>query len=224
MILASYTNSKFIGDVDEQNSWLESNAVPGVIDWNNIKGSSMSLESEDVPQRLVVSYVLNLPVGHGGKYLAGAHGVTGKLISGWALEGITTLQRGFPLKIGNSGGGTMPNRTCRDASLSGSAETRLDEWFNTSCFSLSTPFTYGDESRVDPNLREMGESNFDTAFIKGTNITERVSLQFRAEFFNFFNTPQFGNPGSTVGAGGFGVVGSQVNNPRLLQFALKLMF
>jgi phosphoglycerate dehydrogenase-like enzyme len=59
---------------------------------------------------------------------------------------------------------------------------------------------------------------------KNTNITERLRIQFRTEVFNLFNTPQFGPPATTVGVAGFGVVGSQVNNARLIQFGLKLLF
>jgi hypothetical protein len=51
-----------------------------------------------------------------------------------------------------------------------------------------------------------------------------MNVQFRAEFFNLFNTPQFGAPGTTVGNAQYGVVSSQINNPRLVQFALRFLF
>jgi len=226
--LAAYTNAKLISDTDTVQSWLEgeSGGVAGFpVDWNKIKGS-YSLSSQDIPQRLVISYAQSLPFGHGKKFGGGVSGVADKLISGWALDGITTFESGWPMKFSSSGGGTMPNRTCANAKLSGSAENRLNEWFNTSCFSLSAPFSYGDEGRVDPNLRQQGEDNWDTALIKTTSFGpgERLGVQFRAEFFNFFNRPQFGPPATTVGLPSFGVVNSQVNNPRLVQFALKFLF
>jgi hypothetical protein len=227
-LLVAYTNAKLLSDTDTVSSWLESSTggVAGTIDWNNIKGSSYSLSSDDIPQRLVASYVVNLPVGHGQRFFAGASGIADKLVSGWGLDGITTFESGFPLKIGSSSGGTMPDRICANASRSGSPESRLDEWFNTSCFVPSPSFTYGTESRVDPNLREEGMNNWDIALFKTTNFgpSERMGLQFRAEFFNFFNRPEFGPPGATQGTSGFGVVSSQVNNPRLIQFALKFLF
>jgi hypothetical protein len=227
-ILVAYTASKLISDVDTLTSWLEGSTggVAGVIDWNNIKGSSYSLSSQDVPQRMVISYVQNLPVGRGQRFLSNAHGVVGELISGWGMDGITTFQSGFPLKIGASGGGMQPNRTCTNASLPGSVESRVNEWFNTSCFSLSPSFTYGDESRVDPTLRQQGINNFDFALFKNIEFGpgEKYDVQFRTEVFNLFNTPEFGPPGTTVGLSTFGVVSSQVNNPRLIQFALKFMF
>ena len=55
-------------------------------------------------------------------------------------------------------------------------------------------------------------------------ITERANLEFRAEFFNLFNTPQFGRPNGTFGNVQFGVIGSQANSPRQIQFGLKLLF
>lgn len=227
-LLVAYTNEKLLTDTDSVSGWLESTTggVAGTIDWNNIKGSSYSLSSQDIPQRLVASYVLNLPVGHGQRYLAGLSGVANKLVSGWGLDGITTFESGFPLKIGSSSGGTKPDRICTNADRSGSPESRLDEWFNTSCFIPSPSFTYGTESRVDPNLRQEGMNDWDVAFFKTTNFgpSERMGVQFRAEFFNLFNRPQFGPPGTTQGTASFGVVSSQVNNPRLVQFALKFMF
>jgi len=227
-LLVAYTVAKLMTDTDTVSGWLEGDTggVGGTIDWNNIKGSSYSLSSQDIPQRLVVSYVLNLPVGHGQRFLPGVSGVADKLISGWGLDGISTFQSGFPLKIGSSGGGNHPNRICANANRPGSPESRLNEWFNTACFVQSAPFTYGTESRVDPNLRQEGTNNWDVSLFKTTNFgpAERLGLQFRAEFFNLFNRPQFGAPGTTQGTSSFGVVSSQVGNPRLIQFALKFLF
>ena len=100
-LLVAYTNAKLMSNTDTLTSWLEggtTGGVGGVQDWNNLAGER-SLSSQDVSQRLVVSYVLDLPFGHGKKFLSGVTGVTGKLVSGWGFDGITTFQRGFPLKI-----------------------------------------------------------------------------------------------------------------------------
>jgi hypothetical protein len=236
MLLAAYTNEKLLTDTDSITSWLEAvtGGVASVPNWENIVGSAYSLASQDVPQRLVVSYVQNLPVGQGQKFGASIGGPVGKLISGWGVDGITTFQRGFPLKFTTAvnltdsyGGGSVPNVIpgCKSV-MPGSAESRLGQWFNTSCFAQPAPFTFGDEARVDPVLRMNGISNFDFAIFKNTTFgpSERFGLQFRTEFFNLFNSPQFGPPGEVLGTPQFGVVSSQVNNPRLVQFALKFMF
>jgi hypothetical protein len=108
--------------------------------------------------------------------------------------------------------------------MSGSAQSRVNEWFNTACFVTPPAFTFGTESRTDPNLRSAGVANWDFAAVKDTTITERFVLQFRAEIFNLFNRVQFSPPNTTVGSSTYGVVTGQANNPRLVQFALRLQF
>jgi hypothetical protein len=108
--------------------------------------------------------------------------------------------------------------------LPGSAQSRIDKWFNTSCFIAPPPFTFGSESRTDPELRGHGAANWDFAMFKDTKIREGLALQFRGEIFNLFNRVQFGQPNQTFGSLTFGVVTTQANNPRLVQLALRLKF
>jgi Carboxypeptidase regulatory-like domain len=242
-LLVAYTNAKLLSNTDTLTSWLETGTTGGVgqvQDWNNLN-AERSLSSQDVSQRLVISYVLDLPFGHGKRFLGGVTGVTSKAVSGWGIDGVTTFQRGFPLKIGWGGGGTAlekanlgvanvrPNVVAGcDKSTQGSGLTgRLNQWFNVSCFQAPPQWGFGSESRVDSSLRSDGLKNFDFAVFKRTTITERTGLEFRTEFFNLFNHPQFGFPGTNFISGssnGFGQVTSQLNNPRLIQFALKFEF
>lgn len=235
-LLVAYTASKLINDGGESiTGWLDQGSA-GFQNYYNLKGER-SLSSYDVPQRLVVSYVLDLPVGTGKRYLAGVHGPVGKLVSGWGVDGMTTYQSGWPLGMTTLNnltfsGGSRPNYVpsapgcASSAALSGSAESRLNEWFNVGCFAQPPAFTFGNVSRTEPNVRSDSLTNFDFALYKTTSFGagERYGVQFRAEFFNLFNTPQFGNPNTTIGYVGAGVVSSQANNPRLIQFALKFMF
>jgi hypothetical protein len=145
---------------------------------------------------------------------------------------ISTFQSGAPLTFtaatnnSNSYGGTpRPNVTLGcDKSVSGSAQSRVGEWYNTACFTAPPAFSFGSESRTDPNLRAAGVANWDFATFKDTTITERFTLQFRAEIFNIFNRVQFSPPNTTVGSSTFGQVTAQANNPRLVQLALRLRF
>jgi Carboxypeptidase regulatory-like domain len=242
-MLVAYTNAKLLSNTDTLTSWLEggvSGGVGSIQDWNNLKGER-SLSSQDVSQRVVVSYVLDLPFGRGKKYLSGVNGVAGKVVSGWGIDGITTFQRGFPVKIsygkGNSLSGSglgigslRPNVVpgC-DKSVSGSPAAKLSGWFNASCFTDPPDWGFGNESRVDSTLRQQGINNFDFAVFKKTSIAERVNVEFRTEFFNLFNHPQFGPPNGTCCTANnpnFGVVTSTIGNAqaRLIQFALKLDF
>ena len=231
-ILAAYTWAKVISDTETTTTWMENNGGGGVtLDFNNMR-LDRSLSTYDVPHRFVLSYVLDLPIGKGKKFLGSVTGPADKLISGWGFNGITTFQSGFPLGFrtannltNSNGGGARPNVNPSCAtSMSGTAQSRLGQWFNTSCFSQPAAFTFGTAARNDPNLRGAGINNFDFTLFKNTAITEKVKLQFRAEVFNLTNRVQFGYPGQTLGNADFGVVSSQLNNARLIQMALRLTF
>jgi hypothetical protein len=238
-ILGSYSWSKLISDTDTLTGWLEGSPPAGVQNNNNLR-LERSLASFDVPHRLVISYVLDLPVGKGRRLLGDVSGPADKLLSGWGVNGVYTAQSGFPLRfttaanLTNSfGGGSRPNVVSGcDSSVSGSAQSRLGsasdasapKWFNTSCFAQPAAFTFGTEGRVNPKLRAHGMNNIDFAVFKRTKLTEQLGLEFRTEFFNLFNRVQFNFPGQALGNPQFGVVSSQVNNPRLVQFALRLVF
>jgi hypothetical protein len=234
-LLVAYTNSKLISDTDTLTNWLETGAG-AIQDNNNLKGER-SLSSQDVPQRLVISYVLDLPFGHGRRYLSGASGIMDKVVGGWGVDGVTIFQSGFPLVITNSnpnfatlfGGGSRPNvvQGCKTSSpMSGSA--KLGEWFNTGCFSAPADFTFGNEPRTDSTLRSDGVRNFDFSLFKRTRFgpDERMGLEFRTEFFNLFNRTQFAPPNTSFGSATFGQVTSTYpgTNPRLIQFGLKFVF
>jgi len=254
-LLVAYTNAKLLSTADTLTSWLEGSGtggVAGIQDWNNLK-NERSLASQDVSQRLVISYVLDLPFGHGKKYLSGYQGLADKFVSGWGVDGVTTLQRGFPLKI-TYGGGTplsaLPNglgigglrpNVISGCNTAASGSDKLAEWFNTACFTLPPPYGFGTESRVDPRLRQDGFRNFDFAIFKRTPLPfrEGTNIEFRAEFFNIFNHPLFGAPGTSAVFGidpktlklvqtnpNFGVVSRTLANanPRQVQFALKVNF
>jgi hypothetical protein len=237
-LLVAYTNAKLISDTDTQTAWLET-SVGGIQDNNNLRGER-SLSSQDVPQRLVISYVLDLPFGKGRRYLSALEGWRDKVVGGWGVDGVTIFQRGFPLVFTNGqvngttlfGGGSRPNIVsgCSGA-VPGSSTPGLAEWFNTTCFTAPPDFTFGNEPRVDPRLRAQGISNFDFAIFKRSRFgsNERLGLEFRTEFFNIFNRTQFAPPNTvccTANNQNFGVVTSTATgtNPRLVQFGLKFLF
>jgi hypothetical protein len=237
-LLVAYTNSKLISNTDTLTSWLET-SVGAIQDNNNLQGER-SLSSQDVPQRLVISYVLDLPFGQGKKYLANISGTLNSLVGGWGVDGVTTFQRGFPLVFGNGqandaalfGAGSRPNVVsgCNKASTGGRI-ARLSGWFTAACFTAPADFTFGDEPRVDPTLRSDGVSNFDFAVFKQILFDPdgRAGIEFRVEFFNLFNRTQFAPPNTTcctANNANFGLVTSTApgTNPRLIQFAFKIVF
>jgi hypothetical protein len=234
--LVAYTNAKLISNTDTLTSWLEGNTTGGtgaVQDWNNLK-SERSLSSQDVSQRLVISYVYDLPFGHGQKFMSDATGFKDKIIAGWGVNGITTFQKGFPLKITDGNPNllaalSLGTGTIRPNVVPGCPKTgprSVNEWFNTACFADPAAYTFGNESRVDPRLRQDGINNWDFAVFKKTSFgpENRFNVEFRTEFFNIANIVQFGPPNTSFGNGSFGKVSGAVNNPRLIQFGLRFSF
>jgi hypothetical protein len=246
-LLAAYTNAKLLSNTDTLTSWLEgpTGGVGQVQDWNNLKGEK-SLSSQDVSQRLVISYVLDLPFGHGKKYAASLSGIGDKVVSGWGIDGVTTFQKGFPLKITWAGpqtaleGAGLGVSNVRPDVVGGCSKSagggHVTQWFNTSCFAAPPEWGFGSEGRTDSTLRTPGINNFDFAVFKRIPFTERVGLEFRTEFFNLFNHPYFAPPGTGFNGtasgpnnNGFGqitstVLGGVASPERLVQFALKLVF
>ncbi len=233
-VLGAYTFSKILSNAETLTTWLDSpTGVAGIQNWYNLRGEK-ALSSFDSRQRLTVSYVYDLPFGKGQKFLSGVTGLADRLVSGWGINGLTTFQKGFPLGITatpNTTGlntGLRPNvKAGCDEVISGPAQSRINQWFNTSCFSLPAPYTFGNQSRTDSVLRGPGIANYDFAVFKRTAITERLKVEFRAEAFNLFNRVQFGQPNlqySTAANSTFGVISSQLNQPRLMQMALRVAF
>lgn len=113
--------------------------------------------------------------------------------------------------------------------FSTSATQPADEnqrFLDTSVFSQPPAFTFGNTNRTLPDVRNHGTNNLDVGLVKNNRFYHdgRFNLQFRSEFFNVFNRVRFGNPGLTLGTPQFGVINDQVNSPRLIQFALKLLY
>jgi len=232
-LLVSFEYAKDIGNADTMTGYSEYYQPGEIQDYYNLRGERSEL-SYDAPLRGVAAYVLPLPVGKGKRFLSGATGVVDKVVSGWGVSGITTFQSGFPIpalaqptSISTyfNGGPPRPNLVagCNPA-IGGAAQAKLTQWFNTSCYTQPGTFAFGDEARADSHARTQGINNWDFSITKDTRLTERFSLSYRAEVFNLFNRVQFNPPGSQLGSSLFGVVSGQLNNPRLIQMALRLSF
>jgi len=156
------------------------------------------------------------------------------ILSGWQTTGIFTWQDGLPFTIGygtnqaaNGISGLDRANIIGNPSLPGDRSTgaELLEWFNAAAFVPAAPGSYGDTAR--DLLRGPGLTNLDFAMIKsfpiGIGSKEAQHIDFRAEFFNLFNHPNFANPGSTLGTPTFGRILS-AGSPRIVQLALKIVF
>jgi hypothetical protein len=160
-------------------------------------------------------------------------GVTDKVLNNWSLTGIASWQTGFPFTIfsdyDNSFSDMGADRAnlnapkVQDAVLSTgrSHQQQIDQWFNTSAFVPNPIGTFGNTGK--DILRGPRYFDTDLALLKNANLTERVSLQFRAEFYNAFNNVNFGLPDNGLTDSGFGQITS-ANDPRILQMGLKAIF
>jgi len=189
-----------------------------------------SLVDIDIAQRLVVSYIYEMPFGRGKRYGAGAAGWVNWLLGGWQINGITSFQTGTPLSLSASNTAglfnpkTRTNNSGQSGKLTGPVHERLGRYFDTTVFSQPAPFTFGNVGERLPDIRNDGIRNWDLSLFKEFVPAERIRVQFRAEFLNAFNTPRFGGPNTTVTSSSFGVISSQSNAPRQIQFGLKLLW
>ncbi len=237
--LVAYTTGKVIDNASSAVSFLgpiASSVELGIgaskLDSYN-RRLERSISSMDVAQRFVVSYIYELPVGKGKKFFADAPPVVNQLISGWQVNGITTLQSGQPMIVAALSNNTFIfttaqrlNNNGRSARITGgTTDERLARWFDTSVFSQPPSYTFGNVSRTLPDVRVPGQRNTDLSIFKNTYFAEnKLNLQYRVEMFNAFNTPQWGRPGPGFGYGSFGVISSTAVGPRQIQMALKLIW
>jgi hypothetical protein len=180
------------------------------------------------------SVIYDLPFGHGKQFGSDWNGLTNSLLGGFQLTLIERISSGFPVPLidtNNQSGvffnnGGNSNNWNRPDQVSGcnayAANHGAHQWINSSCFVPATPGELGDAARVP--VTGPGFVNTDFSIIKQFALPREMGLNFRAEFFNLFNHPQYGMPVNDINEGGFGAVNSTVNNPRLVQLALKLSF
>jgi hypothetical protein len=229
-LLASFTGGKLIEDTSQTVGFL--GAAPthqNVYD----RRASRSLASQDISRRVVLSYVYDLPFGRGRTFASHAARPVDLLIGGWQVNGIVTMSTGIPLAVANAQNNSQsfsatqrPNVNGNDPNLDSSRgiDQKLARWFDTTVFSQPPAFTFGNAPRVLPNVRADGQRGWDSSVFKNFPIREALRIEFRAEMFNLTNTPVFAPPGQAFGNAQFGVVNSQANAPRQIQFALKIYY
>ncbi|MGB8987101.1 MAG: carboxypeptidase-like regulatory domain-containing protein [Candidatus Sulfotelmatobacter sp.] len=192
-----------------------------------------ALSQIDLKHNLSASVIYNLPYGKGRRFGNSGNAVTEAVLGNWEVDVIEKITSGFPVfifnSVDNSGVGfnqggnnyNRPDQVCDP----NSGPNNLTEWFNTSCFAQAAPGKLGDANRTP--LYGPDFVNTDFSAIKHFLLPYRdgLRLDFRAEFFNLFNHAQFGLPGADISTSStFGIINTSVNNPRVMQFALKLYF
>jgi hypothetical protein len=221
-IAVSYTWSKSLDTVGDGSG--DASAPPYVYNWRQTMYGPSSF---NVPQRLVISYVYELPFGSSKKYLNGASWVSRWIVGGWQLSGIGTFQSGQPFTLliskdqNNTGGSNIdrPNLVGNPYNVPGGQSP--NEWFNPAAFALPAFGTDGNLGRntlVGPRY-----DSLDVSLIKNTRFGESRNLQFRAEFFNSLNHPNFDLPNNLIDSAQAGYILS-AEPSRQIQLAVKFLF
>ena len=237
--LASYTLAKSLGNAD-------GGYAGNIQDAHNVaveKGSA----PPDIRNRFVISYLYELPFGQGKRFLASSGRAANLLLSGWQVSGITTLQSGqaytanLSSDLSNTGSNSYrPDRIHNPDDFSFNLDGQqllgcngkqtLQCFYNQAVFT-TPPLAPGQQNAHvfgnggNGNLRGPELINFDVGVLKNFRLTERQTLQFRAEFFNIANTPNFALPSNQVDIVGGAAISSTVpDNQREIEFALKWQF
>jgi len=179
----------------------------------------------DVRHRLTMTSVYEIPVGKGRKYLS--DNWLGAIVGNWSLGGLLTVQSGEPFTVNtqvnntfvNSAGGQRAD-VLRDPNLPNSEKT-LSRWFDTGAFAQPAQFNFGNQG-VNI-LRADGTVNLDMSILRNFPIRDTMKVQFRGEFFNIGNHPNFGSPGATLNGPGFGIV-SGAGHGRRIQIGARFVY
>ena len=200
------------------------------------------LSDADIPHRVVVSGIYELPFGRGRKWGRNWHRAVDTIAGGWQVQGIWQAQQGRPLTIGNVyyNGDITRLKTTVNSSRVDSTVFDVSGFYFTDAAVQTNGVIDPNKQRNDPRIQLSGNyrtlpSRFagfrgtglnmaDLSVSKNFAFTETIRLQLRTEFLNAFNTPFFDNPNLSPNNANFGRVTSQNNLPRDVQIGLRLVF
>ena len=227
-LLSSFRWQKMLTDADS--NW-GSFFAPRARDHYN-RQLEKAISPSDLAARFVSGFMYELPFGPGKLLAGGTTGVAAKVLGGWQINGIITYQTGNPIAVvgpdttGNFARRPIPNVVAGVNQLGVTSNFdpgRGDQYLNPAAFSTPDSFTFGNAPAI-LGVRTFPFYNENVGLLKRTNITERVNIEWRIEFFNLLNRVRFGSPLGVVGAPNFGTVAGAGNNARQGQMGLKINF
>lgn len=255
-VQGSYTFAK---SLDYNSSYFGSNNLPGEtgapVDAKNLR-LEHGPSAFDIRHRFNLLYAIELPFGPGRRYLGWNNGFSRALLAGWRISGAATLQSGYPFTVVTGGPDSSGFNQASTSGLSPAGGDRPDivkpgplpqDNRNPDAAFDRTWFAAALAGRVGTSGRNQyygpGLENYDFALGKDfslwARLGEKTRLQFRADFFNLFNHPNFANPVSDVSNANFGKItqtlgtastpsisttGGVIGGPRLIQLSLRMHF
>jgi len=243
-LLASYAWSKTLTDAGSMFSTFSSE-FGSTTPWNRKDHKGVGFM--DILNNLSVSYIYDLPLGEGKKFLNHA-GVANAIVGGWKWSGILTYQTGLPTNFcsspssipnglddqGHGNGNQILGVPLRDPGSFGHFDPHKSEWINEAAFAVPQNWTFGTMTPTTGAIRSPHYFNEDMSLMKEWKFTlihdEPMTLRLNADFFNIFNRTIFAISGENgayaqepyVNYKGFGALGGQTNTPWQVQFALRL--
>lgn len=244
-LLASYTFSKTLTDADSIQPYYSTVlGQGGTQNPFNLKAEK-AVSTQDVPNNFVVSYLYDLPVGKGKKFLANTPKPVSAVISNWRVGGIQRYISGQPISFFGEPGipgfdnGIRPNRVpgadalsplVRSGKFTPKSGSTYNVYWNPAAFADPNAnrnggtWMFGNMPRNSADLRSFAFYDEDLNVNKTIPIHDTISLQFRGEMFNAFNRHVFNKPDSGVNDVNFGQVSSLLLGPRNVQFVLRLNY
>jgi hypothetical protein len=219
----AYTFSKFLSD------GIGFTDAHGAVIRQNFYRREKALYATDQTHILTFSFNYMFPFGPGTRF--GSHGALGRIIGGWSISGVGAYSSGYPLAISTTntlpifGGGLRPNLTGAPlrAPHGSSFDPNRDAYLSKAAFALPGPLQFGNAPVYLP-VRQPNFIQESFGAFKDTRFVERLSLQFRLEISNPFNRVVFGAPTTDFSAANFGIISSQANSPRQIQFGMKMIW
>jgi hypothetical protein len=228
-LVFAYTFSKALDNVGEMTSVAGTYAG-----FQNIHCPSCDKSRSDQNEAHVVRWSTRyeLPFGNQKAFLN--RGFISRIVGGWALSGIYSLDTGRPLTVSAtnysysySGGGFRPNTTGVPDKEPGGAQIKLNgQYFNAAAFTQPANYTFGTASRHLADIDSPTAWNLDAMIEKNAHLTEAYVVSFRAEAFNALNNVTFSGPTTSVSSATFGQMAtlSQSNTPRNVQVSVRFTF
>ena len=226
-LLTNFTWSKYMTNADS-GGWREIENQRVGYTHPELRRNDWSISNSDVPLRLVSSAVYDLPFGKGRRHEFSS-GIADAILGGWGLGGIFEVRDGVPLGVVEQtnltnafAGDQRPNLVAKPIKSGYSSRDELtNAYFNAAAFVAPGAGVYGNAAR---NLGNgPGLISLDVSLHKYWNLSERLKLMYRCDFFNLPNRPNFDHPNTVHGNAAFGTIRSS-EDPRVLQMNLRLEF